>query len=64
MLVMIPVAMQEMWNALLALKQRWQAETDPLKRAEIHDEYYRLHQDYIIARRKARQLEKAEGSRE
>jgi len=49
--------MQEMWDALLALKQRWQAETDPLRRAEMRDEYYRLHQDYIIARRKARQPE-------
>jgi len=55
MLVTLPAAMQEVWDALRVLKQRWQAATDPLERAEIRDEYYRLYQDYIIARRKARQ---------
>ena len=42
------------WDALVALKARWQTESDPGHRAEIRDEYYRLHQDYIVARRKAR----------
>ncbi len=50
-----PTTPDALWDALVALKTRWQGESDPGRRAEIRDEYYRLHQDYIVARRRAQQ---------